>query len=67
VVIIAQVDGRVRDRLRVAAGISREDLIARARGAPTVRAALQGRRVKTIVYVPGRVINFVTAAGRSRS
>jgi leucyl-tRNA synthetase len=64
--VVVQVDGRVRERLPMVPGTSREEVIRRAQGAPAVRAALQGRRVSTVVYVPGRILNFVTATGRSR-
>jgi len=65
VTVVVQVDGRVRERLQVPAGMSREDLVNRARDAPAVLAALRGRRVATVVHVPGRILNFVTASARS--
>lgn len=64
--VVVQFDGRVRERLPMVPGTSREEAIRRAQGAPAVRTALQGRRVFSVVYVPGRILNFVTATGRSR-
>jgi len=61
ITVVVEVDGRVRDRLRVAPGTSREELIRLANTAPRARAALRGRRVGDIVVVPDRVINLVTA------
>jgi leucyl-tRNA synthetase len=61
VIVVVQIDGRVRDHLHVPRGTSRDDLVHRARSAPRVRAALRDRPVGDVVVTPDRVVNFVTA------
>ncbi|TMK92851.1 MAG: leucine--tRNA ligase, partial [Actinobacteria bacterium] len=61
VTMIVQVDGRLRDKLEVPAGISEQDALAAARAAEGARRALAGREVlKEIVREP-KLVNFVTA------
>ncbi len=57
--IAVQVNGKVRDRIRVAAGTTEEVIQQSALNAPGVRRALEGRTVRHIVIVPGRVVNIV--------
>jgi len=62
VTVVVQVDGRIRDRLHVSPGTAGEDLIIQARTSPRVRAILRDRRVRDVIVVPDRVVNFVTAS-----
>jgi leucyl-tRNA synthetase len=57
--LVCQVNGRVRDRLTVDAGASREELAALCRDAPNVRAHVDGREVVKEVVVPGKLVNLV--------
>jgi leucyl-tRNA synthetase len=60
VTLVVQVDGKVRDKVEVAADVSEEDAAAAARAAAGARRALEGREVvKEIVRAP-RLVNFVT-------
>jgi len=59
--IPVQVDGKVRGRVTVPAGADRGALEAAARADERVRALLEGVEVRTVVVVPGRLVNFVTA------
>jgi leucyl-tRNA synthetase len=61
VTIVCQVNGKVRDRIEASAGASREEVEELARAAPNVRAHLEGRTVKKVVVVPGKLVNFVAA------
>ncbi len=54
-----QVNGKVRDRICIAAGTAEEVIRQSALAAPGVRRALEGRTVRHIVIVPGRVVNIV--------
>jgi leucyl-tRNA synthetase len=60
--IVVQVDGRVRDRLRVPAGLGARDALARAEAAPKVARLLVGRPVLRSIYVTDRLVNLVTKA-----
>ncbi len=57
--LVVQVNGRVRDRLRVSTDLAEEELIALAKASPKVQAHLDGREVRRAVVVPGRLVNLV--------
>ena len=61
--LVVQVDGRVRDRLAVARGMSPAEAIALAESTPNVVRHLTDRRVVRRVHVPDRLVNLVTAGG----
>ena len=58
VVLILQVNGKVRDRVEVPAGLSEEELIALARASEKVQAHLNGKERRVIV-VPDKLVNIV--------
>jgi len=60
VTVVVQVDGRLRDRIEMPAGIDQSDAQARALKSPNVERAIGGRRVQRAVHVPDRLINLVT-------
>jgi leucyl-tRNA synthetase len=55
-----QVDGRVRDTISVAVGASQADAETIARASDNVVRHLEGREVVRAVWVPDRLLNFVT-------
>lgn len=57
--LVIQVDGKVRDTIEVQAGIQEKDAAERARSREKVKAALAGKEPKKVIFVPGRLINFV--------
>ena len=59
VALPVQVDGRLRDRISVAALADEATISAAALVAPKVRAAIADRAVRRVVVVPGRVVNVV--------
>jgi len=56
--LVLQVNGKVRDRVHVPAGLSEEELIARARASEKVQAHLDGEERRVIV-VPDKLVNIV--------
>jgi leucyl-tRNA synthetase len=56
--LVVQVNGKVRDRLEVPAGLPEDELIARARASERVQAHLNGEEPRTFV-VPDKLVNFV--------
>ena len=60
VVIIVQVDGRVRSRLTVDVAAAEREIQDRALADEKVRPWLDGRQVAKVVVVPGRLVNVVT-------
>jgi leucyl-tRNA synthetase len=55
-----QVDGRLRDHVRVAPADDEAATRTAALACPKVRLALAGRSVARVVIVPGRLVNVVT-------
>jgi leucyl-tRNA synthetase len=62
VVIIVQVDGKVRSRLTVDVAAAERDVQDKALADEKVRPWLDGRQVAKVVVVPGRLVNVVTRA-----
>jgi leucyl-tRNA synthetase len=56
--LVCQVNGKVRDRITVPAGLPDDELVARARASERVQAYLNGKEPRVIV-VPGKLVNFV--------
>ncbi|MCL4465088.1 MAG: leucine--tRNA ligase [Chloroflexi bacterium] len=61
ITLVVQVDGKVRERLNVPVGIGDEEAKGQALASANVRKFLDNRRVANVVYVPGRLVNIVTA------
>ncbi len=57
--LVCQVNGKVRDRVEVAADAPREYLEALARGSENVQRFLDGHEVVKVIVVPGKLVNFV--------
>ena len=57
--LVAQVNGKVRDRIPAPADATREQLEQLARSAPNVRHHLDGREVVKVIVVPGKLVNLV--------
>jgi leucyl-tRNA synthetase len=60
ITLVVQVDGRVRDRLSVAASITEAEVCQLAMECDGVRRHMKERPVARIIYVPGRLVNVVT-------
>ncbi len=59
VTVVVQVNGKVRDKLEVAADASEDEVQGLALASERVKAHLGGREPKKVVYVPGKLINLV--------
>jgi leucyl-tRNA synthetase len=60
VTVVVQVDGRLRDRIEMPAGIDQAGAQERALRSANVQRALVSRRLARAVYVADRLINLVT-------
>jgi leucyl-tRNA synthetase len=60
IILVVQVDGRVRARIEAPAGVDEETARRLALASEQVRSHLDGREVRRIIYVPGRLVNVVT-------
>ena len=57
--IVVQVNGKVRDRLTVAATIEDDELLALARASERVRAYVDGKELRKTIVVPGKLVSLV--------
>lgn len=57
--LVVQVNGKVRDRLRVAATATREELLEAARASKRAARHIEGKQIVKEIVVPGRLVNLV--------
>jgi leucyl-tRNA synthetase len=57
--VVVQVNGKLRDKLEVERGTSREELERLARAAEGAERFLDGREPKKVIVVPDRLVNLV--------
>jgi leucyl-tRNA synthetase len=57
--LVVQVNGRVRGKVEVPAGLDDDELVKRAKELPRVAAHLDGKEPKNAIVVPGRLVNLV--------
>jgi len=54
-----QVNGKVRDKIEVASGISEAEARKISEKSEKVIKYLSGKKIKKIVFIPDKLINFV--------
>ena len=59
IVLIVQVNGKVRDRVTVPADVSEADAKAAALAAEGAQRFMDGQQPRKVIYVPGRLVNIV--------
>ncbi len=57
--VIVQVNGKLKDRIRVAKGASEADVLGAAAAAPKVKEALGAGQIVKSIHVPNKLVNFV--------
>ncbi len=57
--VVVQVNGKVRDRLHVAAGTPRTSSLALALASERVQAHLDGKELRKTIVVPGKLVSLV--------
>ncbi len=57
--IAVQVNGKLRSVLNIEKGLAKEGVTKLAKKDPKVKKWLEGKKVKSIIFVPDRIINFV--------
>ncbi|MBM4458860.1 MAG: leucine--tRNA ligase [Chloroflexi bacterium] len=59
ITLVVQVNGKVRDRIEVATGITEETARELALAQPAVQKWLEGKSVRKVIFAGGRLINIV--------
>jgi leucyl-tRNA synthetase len=57
--LVVQVNGKLRDRIEVAADTAEEQLVELAKASENVRRHLDGKAIVKEIVVPGRLVNLV--------
>jgi leucyl-tRNA synthetase len=57
--IVVQVNGKIKDRMLVAVGTPKEELERLALEMEKVKADLNGKQIRKVITVPGRLVNVV--------
>jgi leucyl-tRNA synthetase len=57
--LVIQVNGKVRDRVQVAAEASESELVEQAKASPRVQGYLDGKQIRKEIVVPGKLVNLV--------
>jgi len=57
--LVVQVNGKVRDRLTVAAGLSEDELVELAKSSERVQAHIDGAQIRKTFVVPDKLVNIV--------
>jgi leucyl-tRNA synthetase len=57
--IIIQINGRLRGKIRVETGLSKDELSELAVNDPKIAQLLKGQRIKQIIVVPNKLVNIV--------
>ncbi len=56
---VIQVNGKVRSRMSAGVDLGQEEAEALARGRPEIEAWLEGKSIRKVIFVPGKLLNFV--------
>jgi leucyl-tRNA synthetase len=59
--IVVQINGRVKGKVSVEAGLNRDELEKRVLSEPKIAKLIEGRRVIKVIAVPDKLVNIVVA------
>ena len=54
-----QVNGKVRSAIMLPVAATQDEAVAEARKDPKVNGFVEGKTIKKIIYVPGKILNFI--------
>jgi len=57
--LVIQINGKVRDRISVPAGITKGDAESAALSRPQIEKYVRGKQIRKIIYVPDKLVNIV--------
>ena len=60
IILVVQINGKVRDRLEIPAGTSKEETEQTALAAPKIPTYLEGKQIRKVIVVPERLVNIVS-------
>lgn len=57
--VSAQINGKLKKAIEVASDIGQADAEAAAQSDPTISKVMSGKSIKKVIFVPGRILNFI--------
>ncbi len=57
--IAIQVNGKLRDSIEVSSSAVEEEIVSKAKGSAKVQVSIEGKTIRKVIYVPGRLVNIV--------
>ena len=57
--LVVQVNGKMRELVRVPKSLEQSELEAIAKERPKVASSLEGKSLRKVIYVPHKLLNFV--------
>ena len=57
--IVVQVNGKLRDKVKVSAGSSEEEIKKTVLGLPKTKKWIEGKEIDRIIYIPEKLVNIV--------
>ena len=57
--VVVQINGKVRDKLAVAPGMSKDELETVALALPNIQKWMDGKTVRKVIVVPNKLVNVV--------
>jgi len=59
--MVVQVNGKVRDKIKVSSSASKEEIEAAALAADHIQKWLEGKTIRKVIVVPGRLVNIAVS------
>lgn len=59
IILVAQINGKVRERIEVDADISEDEMRETVLDSPRIKQLLEGKTVAKVIMVPGKLVNVV--------
>jgi leucyl-tRNA synthetase len=59
--MVVQVNGKVRDKIKVPSAASKEDIEASALAAEKIQPWLEDKTIRKVIVVPGRLVNIAVS------
>lgn len=64
--VIVQVNGKIRDQYTISKLTEpKEEIIKSVKGSPKLTPWIKGKKIVNTIYVPGKILNFVTANAKN--
>ena len=59
ITVVVQVNGRLRERLTMAAGVTEDSMREAAVHSPNIQNYINGQAIRKVIVVPGKLVNIV--------